>query len=277
MPASGRRRAFGQHFLKDSSLSERIVSRAVEEARRLGCVAFLEIGPGRGALTLPLLDWLGDFPRTPSLLLCEKDRRLAESWRARAAQGGNPGLTVEAADFLDLEECRWLGRSPLAVISNLPYSSGTAILDRLARHPDRIPVMVLMFQAEVAQRLRAEPGTRSWGSLSLWIQNQWDVSAFLSVPPRAFSPPPDVHSEVVVLLRRDRPRIPVTPTLMPQWESLLKSCFAHRRKMLRSGLAAGSPARIALEAAALDGTKRAEALSWEEWDRFYRSLIQTAK
>jgi 16S rRNA (adenine1518-N6/adenine1519-N6)-dimethyltransferase len=132
-----------------------------------------------------------------------------------------------------------------------------------------------MFQAEVAYRLRAEPETKSWGSLSIWIQNRWDVTKLVFAPPGAFSPPPDVDSEVVVLKRRDEPRIKIPEGAQYEeaWEKLLKSCFQHRRKMLRSGIAPGIY-RNALEASGVDGTKRAEALDWNEWGRLFEALLK---
>ena len=245
---------------------------AVSEAHATGCRALLEIGPGRGAITLPLLERLEADPRLiERMTLAERDRQLAYEWRG-TAQGREvsvPSLVVEECDFNDLADDRWLSVTPLAVASNLPYSAGTAILQKLARRPDAIPVMVLMFQAEVAARLRAETGTKAWGSLSIWIQNQWDVRKLCAAPPGAFAPPPDVDSEVVVLTRRMEPRVRVTDA--EAWEGLLKAGFAHRRKMLRSGLPEG-PLREALARSGIDPTLRAEALSWEQWAAFYSAL-----
>jgi 16S rRNA (adenine1518-N6/adenine1519-N6)-dimethyltransferase len=268
MPAHGKRRALGQHFLRDKSIAHLIAETACTAAREHHCTALLEIGPGRGAITDPILELRGDLPLT----LCERDRELADAWKTKAT--AHAKLEVVSGDFLEAPEETWLSRTPLAVASNLPYSAGTAILNRLARHRKQIPVMVLMFQAEVAQRLRAEPNTKSWGSLSVWLQNDWDVKKLCAVPPRAFAPPPDVDSEVVVLTRRDSSRIVVEDNAHAKtlWESLLRVCFAHRRKMLRSGLPPNSPYRKALDTANIDGTKRAESLSWEEWDRLYRAL-----
>lgn len=272
MPAFGKRRALGQHFLRDRGIIEKIAATAVDEARARGCRALLEIGPGRGAITGPLLERLEDNPAlVERMILAERDRFLAAEWReqARGRHGGKPELVVEECDFNELADERWLATAPLAVASNLPYSAGTAILQKLARHPEAIPVMVLMFQAEVAARLRAEPATKAWGSLSIWIQNQWDVRKLCAAPPGAFAPPPDVDSEVVVLTRREQPRVQVTDP--EAWEGLLKACFAHRRKMLRSGLPEG-PMRAALERSGIDPTLRAEALSWEQWRSFYEAI-----
>lgn len=271
MPAFGKRRALGQHFLRDKSIATLIAETAVKGARERGAVALLEIGPGKGAITDLLLDELKAKEPVLPMLLSERDREFAANWRVRVHM--EKDLEVAEGDFLELPESTWLARTPLAVASNLPYSAGTAIVVRLAEHPDKIPIMVLMFQAEVAYRLRAEPGTKSWGSLSIWIQNHWEVKKLCAVPPGAFAPPPDVDSEVVVLTPRAKPFVELGKTEKERklWESLLKAAFAHRRKMLRSSLP--EPFRNALERSGLDGTKRAEALSWDEWARFYQALL----
>ena len=274
MATHGRRRALGQHFLMDRALCDRIAETALSLAEETRSEALLEIGPGKGALTEPLLRMIEERSAKIQLqefIISERDPRIAALWKDRAF----PIPTrVELGDFLELPEPAWLGRRPLTVLSNLPYSTGTAILIRLARQRAAIPVMVLMFQAEVARRLRAEPDTKAWGSLSIWIQNQWDVTRLAGVPPRSFSPPPKVDSEVVVLRRREtlRVEIPANARAEQCWDQLLKACFAHRRKMLRSGLPKSGPLRNALELSQVDDTKRAEALTWSEWNRLYNAL-----
>jgi 16S rRNA (adenine1518-N6/adenine1519-N6)-dimethyltransferase len=278
-PVFGKRRALGQHFLRDPGIIDQIARTAVDEARRSGCQALLEVGPGRGAITHPLIELLETQSEITRFTMVEKDRQLAYEWRQKVKDRGVSapahGLTmdVQEGDFVGMPESQWLTTTPMAVASNLPYSAGTAILTRLARHKRDIPVMVLMFQAEVAARLRAEIGTKAWGSLSIWIQNDWDVRKLCSAPPRAFAPPPDVHSEVVVLTRREKSRveIPQDEVSLKKWDDLLKASFAHRRKMLRSGLPPG-PYREALERSGIEPTQRAEALNWEEWARLYRAL-----
>jgi len=264
--------------LRDRGIANQIAKATLDHAAQAGCRTLLEIGPGKGAITLPLAQGLRDSS-IERFVLCERDRGLAGFWDQQRAQGVFEGIgevDFIYSDFLELPESAWLSHAPLAVASNLPYSAGTAILDRLARHSDRISVMVLMFQAEVARRLRASSGTKEWGSLSVWIQNQWDVSRLMGVPPRAFAPPPQVDSEVVLLTRREKARLPIPPEPASQdrWEKLLKVSFAHRRKMLRSGLPASGPWRNALELAQLDGTKRAEALAWNDWLRLWNALTE---
>ncbi|MGK5087718.1 16S rRNA (adenine(1518)-N(6)/adenine(1519)-N(6))-dimethyltransferase RsmA [Bdellovibrionota bacterium FG-2] len=269
----GKRRALGQHFLRDEILCDLIVDTFIEHAQATNCASLLEIGPGKGALTFPLLHRIEKNPIP--FVLCETDRVLAQEWKERVAP--LPHCTVQEADFLVLPEELWLNKSPLAVVSNLPYSSGTAILSRLASHTQEIPVMVLMFQAEVAERLRAIPSTKAWGSLSVWIQNNWDLTKLHRVPPGAFSPPPEVFSEVVLLQRRKTPRIAVGTESKDKalWQSLLKAAFAHRRKMLRSGLPHTLPFQNALKISGVDGAKRAEALEWGEWESLFRALLST--
>ncbi len=271
MATQGRRRALGQHFLRDQAIAHAIAEAAIQGARQHQCSTLLEIGPGKGAITVPILERLPSHPEIHSFQVVEKDKDLAKIWQEKHSLG----VTTEIADFLELSDEKWLMRTPLAVVSNLPYSAGTAILSRLAKHFSNIPIMVLMFQAEVAQRVRAEPSTKARGSLSIWVQNRWDVKKLIAVPPRAFFPPPEVDSEVIVLTRRESPWVQVRPDPKSEalWESFLKTCFSHRRKMLRSVI----PWRNALELSGVDGTKRAEALHWEEWDRLFQAVQQVVK
>ena len=281
MATEGRRRAYGQHFLKDKLVCARISETAVALAVEHECVAVLEVGPGKGALTFPLLECLhqvsGGSSKIKELILAERDPKLVAFWRELIDREQRFPFRVVEGDFANTEETpelRWKRGVPLAVVSNLPYSAGTAILSRLAELRSEIPVMVLMFQAEVAQRIRAEPDTRAWGSLSLAVQNAWDVTRLLQVPPGAFSPPPEVQSEVVVLKARKHLRISGTETEAgkKRFEKLVKACFAHRRKMIRSSLARHPEFLSALERASIRSDLRAEALSWEQWNLWFQNL-----
>jgi len=267
MNRTEKRRAFGQHFLNDKTLSAAIVTRALEEAQNHHCQTLLEIGPGRGALTLPLIDLLTHTPHPPHLLLVEKDYKLAQSWLEQNK------CEVISADFLTLSPETWANRPPIAVLSNLPYSSGTAILKTLANHP-AIPVMVLMFQAEVAQRLRAEPNSSARGSLSVWIQNHWDVQLLHRVPPASFTPPPKVNSEVLLLTRRPKPLIPLTLHNSNLWDDLLRLAFSQRRKMLRTLFKPNLFWKDVLAQSSVGETKRAEALDLSEWQNLFDAAVK---
>lgn len=278
MPATRRRRAFGQHFLKDEKVIATIVRSTMEKVNDTGAKALLEVGPGKGAITRPLLEAFLNAPSIERFLIVEKDRRLADEWVDQCKKIER--VEVITADFMDIKEDIYLAVEPMIVVSNLPYSAGTAILQELAAHPGRIHSMILMFQAEVAARLRAVPGEKAWGSLSLWIQNQWEVRKLLSVPPGAFIPPPEVNSEVVILEARKELKIRAPDSAgaeeiahwNSQWEKLIRIPFLHRRKMLRSGLPKGSVWKEALEKAGIDGTRRAEDLEWKDWANWMTAL-----
>lgn len=270
MATHPRRKAFGQHFLKDVSLCERLTDLCKEKLQDTGCRSLLEIGPGSGALTEPMIRKLADLPFV-RFGVVEMDRKWANHWKGV--------VYVWDSDFLEVKESEWLQNLPVGIISNLPYASGTKILLRLADHPDKIPFMILMFQAEVAQRIRADPSTKAWGSLSLWIQNFWEVSKLASVPPGAFQPPPAVDSEVVILTPRKAAKIKSMSledtASRKRWDKLLRASFAHRRKMLRAGLSGHPDLRKALELSGIDPTLRAEALSWEQWESFFESVTKS--
>ena len=271
-PRAAKRKAFGQHFLRDAGVISQIVTDTLSD---LGSTC-LEIGPGQGALTEPLLAAFQEKAKADAafrFILVEKDRMLAVENEQRISRLGiSHWAKVHCADFLELSESEWL-RPSLSVVSNLPYSSGTAILTRLCgAHANRkgssgLKRMTLMFQAEVAERVRAEggPGSgRDMGSLSVWVQNDWDVSRVCRVRPGAFQPPPKVESEVLRLVPRERSRIAIRDP--DRWERLLKACFAHRRKMLRSGLNQTEFFQ-AFGRSGVEGTRRAQELTWEEWAR----------
>jgi 16S rRNA (adenine1518-N6/adenine1519-N6)-dimethyltransferase len=264
LKGAAKRRAYGQHFLRDLGIIDLTIDRALKEARAHGCRALLEIGPGQGALTLPLLE---RKPAEMPLRLAEMDRRIAAEWTEK-------GMEVWIGDFARARKKDFLHETPLCVVSNLPYSSGTAILNLLAEHPDRIPAMVLMFQKEVAQKILCEPGERACGSLTLHIRNRWDTELLCDAPPRAFLPPPKVDSQVVVLRSRAEPRIPASSRNPELLEMLVKAAFAHRRKMLRGNL--GSRFAGALERSGIDPTLRAEALTWEHWGKLFNAALEGA-
>ncbi len=257
MAAFDKQRAFGQNFLKDEGVIRSIREAAIEAVNRHAGHALLEIGPGKGAITRPLLEHL---PLEIPFHLAERDRELIEYW-----QGESRVKSLLKGDFLDQDDAILDALGPLVVVSNLPYSAGTAIVVKLAERSGQIPEMILMFQAEVARRLRADASTPDRGSLSLYIQNEWDVERLLLIPPEAFRPAPKVMSEVVRLTRRNESRIPVAnPEDRAAFNGLLKFAFAHRRKMLRANLN-GTPWQQALSKSGVDPTKRAEALEWPEW------------
>ena len=203
---------------------------------------------------------LKTLPKGVNFYLAERDLELITYWRADSRV-----TKLLEGDFLSHPTETISSLAPFVVVSNLPYSAGTGIVVMLAEMPAQIPEMILMFQAEVAKRLYSPPSTPDRGSLSLYIQNEWDVEKLLVVKPGSFSPPPKVMSEVVRLKRRATPHIEIgTPEKRKAWNDLLKTGFKQRRKMLRGNFS-GTAWQKAFEASGVDPTKRAESLNWDEW------------
>lgn len=269
-----KRKSFGQHFLKDSS----VIRQIVEEALRLGelhsCQSLLEIGPGKGALTELLLQ------QKHPLLLVEKDTELANVWKESQQKASSSApLQVIEADFMEVSPSDFLPTSPstapLLVVSNLPYSAGTGILERLTHFPQKIGAMVLMHQREVTQRVRADidssKDVKKKGSLSLWVQNLWEVKKLLAVAPGAFDPPPEVHSEVITLCPLSAARITDTPEGLQAWDQLIRLAFSQRRKMLRVVLKQNERWAKALKNSTVQDTLRAEQLTWAQWKELFNA------
>lgn len=214
------RRSLGQHFLEDPRYIDAIL-RAVP-ARP---AAVVEIGPGGGALTQPLM------ATGRPVLLIEKDRELAADWRSAAEQTEN--LRVLEADAADVV---WLDAVPEAgagVVSNLPYNVATPILRCLVESHRRFPWAVVMLQREVAERIEMGGG-RTGGVMGLLVQFAYRVERVIEVPPGAFRPPPQVESRVLRLIRREDP---VSMEEIPPAWSALRVLFQRRRAKLDKAVA----------------------------------------
>jgi 16S rRNA (adenine1518-N6/adenine1519-N6)-dimethyltransferase len=231
------RKRFGQHWLVDQGVLERIVAAAELQPGE----HVLEIGPGRGALTERLL-------RSPAAAVqaVELDRDLLDGLRQRF--GADPRFRLLAGDALAVD-------LPPAekVVANIPYNITGPLLERLVGRLDR-PVtppyrrLVLLLQQEVAERICATPGSRPYSALSVRLQLLARCRRVCAVPPRCFRPPPRVQSEVICLdplPEADR----LDPRLARQLEQLLQRCFASRRKMLRNTLAGLLPPAELMELA----------------------------
>jgi 16S rRNA (adenine1518-N6/adenine1519-N6)-dimethyltransferase len=249
------RKRFGQHFL-ESDWVNRVVDAIAPAPEDL----FLEIGPGRGALTLALAR------RVKRMVAVEIDRDLASALSVRVP--GN--VCVVAADFLQAEADRLLEPGQrFRVAGNLPYNISTPILFRLlalAQDGRRIGDATLMLQREVAERLASHPGTGEWGVLSACQQLRARVDTRLALPPGAFRPAPRVHSAVVrVTYQAPSPAVRSVET----FEAVVRSMFTQRRKMLSNALAAYAASKdrdpaSALGAAGIDARRRPETLTVAE-------------
>jgi len=258
----GRRRALGQHFLRDGGIARAIVDLASPTPADL----VVEIGPGEGALTTELAR------RAGRVVALEIDARLAAQLRARL-----PGVDVREADART-----WaygaLSRPPggrVLVVGNLPYSVSKPIVASLVAAGAALDLAVLMLQREVAERLAAPPGGKTYGALSVLTQMYVDVRVALRVPPGAFRPPPKVESTVVVLVPLPGPRFPVGDGR--KFQAVVKAAFGQRRKALANALAAGLglPLGVAREAttrAGVEPGRRAETLHLKEFVQLAASL-----
>jgi len=212
------RKRFGQHFLRDAYVLGSIVDLIDPQPGQ----ALVEIGPGLGALTWPLLE------RCRALTVIELDRDLAARLRQR---GG--ALTVIEADVLrvDFAALAQQAGKPLRLVGNLPYNISTPILFHLLASAQRVADQHFMLQKEVAQRMSAAPGGKDYGRLSVMLQWRYRIDTVLEVPPQAFEPPPKVDSAVVRM--RPLPQSATQPKLLGE---LVTVAFSQRRKLLRHTL-----------------------------------------
>jgi len=216
------RKRFGQHFLTDTSLVERMVRAIAPTDEQI----VVEIGPGQGALTLPLLD------RIQHLQVVELDRDLIVELERRIAQ---QRLTIHSADALrfDFRSLASNGQR-LRVVGNLPYNISTPLMFHLLDQVDVIADMHFMLQKEVVDRLTATPGSSDWGRLSVMIQYYCQTDYLFFVPPEAFSPPPKVDSAVVRLTPHET--LPHPADDLPLLRRMVAQAFTQRRKVISNGL-----------------------------------------
>jgi 16S rRNA (adenine1518-N6/adenine1519-N6)-dimethyltransferase len=212
------RKRFGQHFLTDAFVIGAIVD-LIDPAPGQ---ALVEIGPGHGALTWPLLQ------RCRTLTVVELDRDLAQRLRQRA------DLTVIEADILklDIAGLPRPGGQLLRLVGNLPYNISTPILFHLLGAVALVADQQFMLQKEVARRMAAGPGGKDYGRLSVMLQWRYRIETLLEVPPEAFDPPPQVNSTIVRMKPLALPAA-MQPALLGE---VVKLAFSQRRKLLRHTL-----------------------------------------
>jgi 16S rRNA (adenine1518-N6/adenine1519-N6)-dimethyltransferase len=248
----------GQHFLLDLNLTAKIVRAAGD----LTGITVIEIGPGPGGLTRPLVE-----SAAAQVIAVERDPRCVAALQGIVAVADGR-LTVIHRDALEVDPAA-LAPAPRAIVANLPYNVATPLLIGWLKQAREFASMTLMFQREVALRLTAAPRSKEYGRLSVMTQWLTEATLVLDLPAAAFTPPPKVASSVVHLVPRTMgPDEPSFATM----EKVVAAAFAQRRKMLRAGLRAFTPDPIALlEAAGIDPTARAEELGIDE----FRSLALT--
>jgi 16S rRNA (adenine1518-N6/adenine1519-N6)-dimethyltransferase len=247
------RKSLGQNFLLDLNLTSRIARAGGD----LAGVTVVEVGPGPGGLTRALI-----AGGAKHVIAIERDQRCVAALEEIAAR--YPGrLTIVAADALTVDMAG-LATAPTRVVANLPYNIATPLLIgwlTTEPWPPWYESLTLMFQREVAERIVARPGGKTFGRLAVLAQWRTDPYSLFDVSPRAFTPPPKVTSSVVQLVPRETPM----PAAVAAIERVTAAAFGQRRKMLRQSLASLGDAQALLTTTGIDGTRRAEQLSVAEF------------
>jgi 16S rRNA (adenine1518-N6/adenine1519-N6)-dimethyltransferase len=263
------KKRLGQNFLVDPGISERILSLSGFGAEE----TVLEIGPGKGALTLPLAE------RVKHVLAVEKDVQLVGWLEERLENKGVTNVTLVHGDILKLDWPSFLNdfEHRISVIGNLPYNISSPVLEKICRHSRKVSRAVLMFQKEVAERLTASPGTKAYGALTLLVQYHARAASLLKVLKGSFFPVPKVDS-MVILLDFEKP-YPQRAVHEAFFRKVVKGAFAHRRKTILNSLKGAMPDQTreslltALNACGIDEGKRAEVLEMEDFLRLTEALV----
>ncbi len=251
------KKSLGQHFLTDRSYIDRIVQAVNPQAGD----RLVEIGPGQGAITFPLLRRHGE------LTAIEFDRDLITP--LMEASEGIGRLTIIHKDVLDVDFGKLAGDQPLRLVGNLPYNLSSPILFHAIEHADVIRDMVFMLQKEVVDRMAAGPGSKVYGRLSVMLQAYCAVTPLFVVPPGAFRPPPKVDSAVVRVVPRSPRDIGLEDA--SRFAEVVRAAFGQRRKTLRNALSSVCDA-AQIEAAGLSPDARAEQIEVAGFIRLANSI-----
>ncbi len=267
------RKRFGQNFLVSSAIIQEIIDAIAPRAGE----TLVEIGPGLGALTEPLLT------RIDHLQVVEVDRdliaRLRQRWPAER-------LTVHEGDALDFDFAALKCAGPLKIVGNLPYNISSPLLFHLSESAAVVHDMHFMLQKEVVDRMVAEPGSSDFGRLSVMLQYRYHMECLFTVPPDAFEPSPKVMSAIVRLIPRDKGKVGAGDTVPYDQNDIAKdeapfarivaAAFSQRRKMLRNTLRDFID-EAGLTALGISPTARAEALGVSEYVRLANALNDKLK
>ncbi len=242
------KKSYGQHFLINENAAEKIAYGLI---RAEGIKNVLEIGPGKGVLTKYLVRQKINFKAV------EADRDMVAYLEEHYPVMRNRIIFL---DFLKLDLSRVFEGEPFYLIGNYPYNISSQIIFKLLKHKNLVPEMIGMFQREVADRIIAPHGSKTYGVLSVLTQAFYEGKRFMKVSPGSFSPPPKVDSAVIRLTRKENFELPCSEQL---FRAVVKTSFGQRRKMMRNTLKALVDDTDILESELL--TKRPEQLSVEEF------------
>ncbi|EKD72397.1 MAG: dimethyladenosine transferase [uncultured bacterium] len=253
------RKRFGQHFLQD----KQIIQRIVDAIMPLPDQQIVEIGPGQGALTLPVLK------KTGRLEVIELDRDLIPQLKTRCADKGT--LIIHQADALKFDYAQLIhDAKPLRLIGNLPYNISTPLIFHLLKYAKNILDMHFMLQKEVVDRLVARTGTAAYSRLSIMVQYHCRINALFNVGPQAFYPPPQVDSSIVRLIPHQEFLHKAQD--FTHFANLVKSAFSHRRKTLRNCLK-NIVSDTDWEKTQIDSQLRPEQISVAEYVKLSNTLV----
>ncbi|GJM33517.1 MAG: ribosomal RNA small subunit methyltransferase A [Saprospiraceae bacterium] len=249
------KKSYGQHFLNSEITAQKIADGLIhtDQYRKV-----LEIGPGQGMLTKYLLE------KPYDLLVVEADRDMVSYLNKHY-----PALKehIIPADFLKLPLSQIFHNEPFAIIGNFPYNISSQILFKMLEYKESIPELVGMFQKEVAERVIAPPGNKTYGVISVLIQAFYEGTYLLTVDKSQFSPPPKVQSGVIRLTRRKNLTLDCDEKL---FRKVVKQAFSQRRKMLRNTMKAFAKGHPMLEEAFFQ--QRPERLSVQDYVELTRRI-----
>jgi len=255
------RKRFGQNFLHDEQVIERIVACIAPQPSDL----LVEIGPGQAALTRPLLE------SGAELHLIEIDRDLVARLQNQFAN--HASVTIHACDALQADLTTITGKRPFRLIGNLPYNISTPLIFHVLQWHQHILDMHFMLQKEVVERMAATPGSRAYGRLSVMTGYRCDVTPLFEVRPESFSPVPAVYSSIVRLQPLKAPRVDAgTPENLSR---VVLAAFSQRRKTIRNSLR-GLFTAEQISNAGIDPTCRAEQLSLAQFATLAKTLSYDA-
>lgn len=272
MPHIFAKKSLGQNFLMDRNAASRIVAAASVSSNDL----VIEIGPGKGALTLPLAE------KALHVLAVEIDERLAEYLEERLADA--PNVEIRRDDFLKLDLEAEIGalsqKSPQAsavkIVSDLPFYVTTPVVIKIIENRSLVDLAVLTIQKEVAERFTAVPGSKRYGAITLFLDYHAEVSILFGIPRKLFRPEPEVDGCVVSIVPRAEPAVKVRDEA--SFFRTIRAAFRQRRKMLRNSLLSLGVSQEKLEQALRQAdilpTLRPERLSIQDFARLANALCE---
>ena len=250
------RKRFGQHFLVDQYTIDQIIELIAPNPGE----HFVEIGPGRGALTKELLGY--NVP----LDVIEIDRDLAQIVDSKF--GEHPNFSLHVGDALKTDYAAFRNPGTIRVVGNLPYNISTPLILQLIAQCSVIKDMTFMLQKEVVDRLAASPGSKDYGRLSVMVQSYAQVAGYFEVPPTAFDPPPRVISKLVRITPQNRE---ISPNTYGCLEYCVRLAFGQRRKTVKNSLGREIPLDV-IESCGIDLKQRPEEIHVETYLLLARAL-----